>query len=172
MTTSTNELLRQLAERIRELEHQAELIRTVLIVKEPNSIPAADAYEGLRKQIVAAAAERRSHLNQLVAMAVAVRRARSLDDLVPQLREWMQQAGVGTLIAPPDGDQAGNWFEDLTGEGLDGPIEIVEPAFFDLQTGAPLRLGRARRDAGPGDDRQDRGGAADGVVDTAEGAPA
>ena len=78
------DLLVDLQERIKGLEQQAELIKTVLIVKEPNTVQASQAYDGLRKQVVAAAAERRSHLAQLVAMSVAVSRATAVSDLVPQ----------------------------------------------------------------------------------------
>ena len=68
-------LLLDLADRVKALQHEADLMRTVLIVKEPNTVQAAQAYDGLRKQIGASAAERRSHLNQLVGMSVAVSRA-------------------------------------------------------------------------------------------------
>lgn len=144
MTKSTNEFLIELQERIKGLEHKAELIQTVLIVKEPTSIPAANAYDGLRKQIVAAAAERRSHLAQLVAMAVTVSRATSIDDIRPQVSEWMEQAGVVAVGQLPPGIPAGDLFEDVSGVGLGGEIEILEPAYVDAQTNAIIRLGRAQ----------------------------
>ncbi len=141
----TDELLEDLQERIKGLEHQAELIKTVLIVKEPNTVQSAQSYDGLRKQVVAGAAERRSHLLQLVSMAVAVSRAKSVDDLVPQLQEWMDQAGVIGLASVPSSADPSHIFEDIGDAGLDGPIEVIEPAYLDQQTGAVLRLGRARK---------------------------
>lgn len=140
----TDQLLQELQDSIRGLEHQAELIKTVLIVKEPNTVHASEAYDGLRKQVVAAASERRSHLAQLVAMSVAVSRAESTLDLAPQVQEWMEQAGVVTRSNVPEGSDVSHVFEDIGGEGLVGPIEIVEPAYFDSQTGSLIRLGRAR----------------------------
>src|SRR4051794_25254287 len=104
------EQLDDIVDRLRGLEHDAELMRTVLIVKEPTSVAAAESYEGLRKQIVAGAAERRSHLNQLVAMSVAVGRARSLDDLGVMVSEWMQQAGVIEVSDVPTGARAQDLF--------------------------------------------------------------
>ena len=145
------DLLVDLQERIKGLEQQAELIKTVLIVKEPNTVQASQAYDGLRKQVVAAASERRSHLAQLVAMSVAVSRATAVSDLVPQVKEWMEQAGVAPLVDVPDGNDASHLFEDIGGEGLDGSLEIIEPAYIDLQTGTVLRLGRARLAAGSAD---------------------
>jgi hypothetical protein len=131
--------------RLGELEHQAELIKLVLTVKHPDTKDAAQAFDGLRKQITAATAERRSHLTQLVAMSVAVSRATSVDDLVPQVREWMEQAGVREVTELPPGTPAYELFEDVDGNGLDGEIETVEPAYVDRETNALLRLGRARK---------------------------
>jgi hypothetical protein len=142
--SKVEELLTDLQERVKGLEQQAELIKTVLIVKEPNTVQASQAYDGLRKQVVASAAERRSHLAQLVSMAVAVTRASSVADLVPQVREWMEQAGVSGVVEVPDGDDPSHWFEDISGDGLDGSLQVVEPAFIDIETGSILRLGRAR----------------------------
>jgi len=140
-----DDILQDLQDRIKGLEQQAELIKTVLIVKEPNTVHASEAFEGLRKQVVAAAAERRSHLAQLVAMSVAVSRATSVADLVPQVREWLDQAGIVALVDVPPGSDVSHVFEDVGGEGLAGPIEVVEPAYVDAQTSSVIRLGRARR---------------------------
>ena len=65
------DLLVDLQERIKGLEQQAELIKTVLIVKEPSTVPSSQASAGLRRQVVTAAAERRSHPDRLVAMSAA-----------------------------------------------------------------------------------------------------
>jgi len=137
-------LLVDLQERLQGLEHQAELMKTVLIVKEPSTIQASQAFDGLRKKVIAGAAERRSHLTQIVAMAVAVSRATSVSDLVPQVQEWMDQAGIMPIRHVPVGSDASHVFEDIGGKGLDGALEIVEPAYFDTQTGTILRLGRAK----------------------------
>ena len=45
-----DDILQDLQDRIKGLEQQAELIKTVLIVKEPNTVHASEAFEGLRKQ--------------------------------------------------------------------------------------------------------------------------
>jgi hypothetical protein len=137
-------MIRDLLDRVKGLEHEAELMRTVLVVKEPGTVQAAQTFDGLRKQILASAAERRSHLAQLVAMSVAVSRASSVADLVPQVQDWMAQAGVTEVREVPRGVDPMDLFEDLCGKGLHGVLEIVEPAYVDAETGALLRLGRAR----------------------------
>jgi hypothetical protein len=174
MSRKTNELLQDALARLARLEHEAELMRTVLIVKEPGSALAADAYNGLRKQVVAAAAERRSHMVQLATMAVAVHRATSVSDLVPQVQEWMAQAGVVELHGAPRGWQAQDLFEDLEGNGLAGAgdIDVVEPAYVDSKTEAVLRLGRARRSALRPDVQVMDGASGTDGVDGADGPPA
>lgn len=151
MNRRSRELLERLDQRLARLEQEAELLRTVFIVKEPDTGYAAAAYEGLRKQVIAGAAERRSHLVQLAAMATAVRRATSADDLAAQVAGWMAQAGVAELTEVPPGAQPQDLFEDLDGPGLTGAgaIEVVEPAYVDAVTGVAVRLGRARRAAPP-----------------------
>jgi hypothetical protein len=140
--------LDDVAQALKEVQHQTDLIKHVLIVKEPGSQLAADAFEGLRRQIVAGAAERRSHLVQVVAMAVAVGRATAVADLEPMVGEWMAQSGI-TAVASSTPDQFHLLFDDLDGGTLDGAeaIDVVEPAYVDTVTGAVIRTGRARRAA-------------------------
>lgn len=149
MRSSKRELataLREVSDRLRQLEHDADLLKTVLVVREPGTVHAANAYEGLRKQVIAATGERRTHLAQLAAMAVAVARAGSVDDLRPQVREWLQQAGVVEVWTLPEGALPQDLFEDLDGGSLEGvpELDVAEPAYLDGTTGSLLRLGRAR----------------------------
>jgi hypothetical protein len=145
MVRQTEAILEELLERVKGLEHQAEIMKTVLIVKEPTSLPAAEAFEGLRKTVIAGAAARRSHLTQLIQVAVAVSRARRIEDLSQRVGEWLDQAGILRVTELPEAVDAGQYFEDLSGEGLVGPLEIVEPAYLDSQNGQLLRPGLARR---------------------------
>jgi hypothetical protein len=138
------QLLRELQEQVKDLRQQAELIKTVLIVKEPNTIHSAEAFEGLRKSVVASTQSRRGVLRQLISISVAINRAKSLDDLRPQVEEWLAQAGLATLSLVPDEQEAAALFEDIGDEGLDGPIEVVEPAYVEIESGSLLRQGRAR----------------------------
>ena len=98
------EALLEIRERVIGLEHEAELMRTVLIVKEPQTVVAAKSYDGLRKQVMASAAERRSHLNQLVSMAVAVRSdppvgGRVLADAsIDRLADQVRMSGVPPVL--------------------------------------------------------------------------
>lgn len=147
MSARTNRVLEEIAARLERVEREAELSRNILIVKEPTTGLAAEAYDGLRKQVVASAGERRSHLVQLAILATAVNRAGSIDDLRPLVREWLDQAGVRPLSEVPRGAHVQDLFEDVEGKGLAGAaaIEVLEPAYLDSATGVVLRLGRARQ---------------------------
>lgn len=138
--------LAEVSARLTALEHSSELIKTVLMVKEPESLHAASTFDGLRKQVIASSSERRSHLAQLVAMAVAVGRAGSVDDLRPQVQEWLAQAGIVEVRELTRGMVAQEYFEPIDGADLDSAeaLEISEPAYVDSVTHVLLRLGRAR----------------------------
>jgi hypothetical protein len=141
------EALTRIEERLATLEQQAELMKTVMIVKEPDAVHSADAYEGLRKQVIASSTARRAHLVQLTQMAVATARATKVSDLTPQIDEWLEQAGVTRIAEVPAGVRPFEVFEDIDGGSLpEGEaLEILEPAYYDTQTQVLLRLGRARR---------------------------
>lgn len=138
------QLLLELQGQIRDLQHQAELIKTVLIVKEPNTVQSAQAFEGLRKQVIASATERRSHLAQLVAFAVAVSRATAVDDLKPQVNEWLEQAGIREWSTAPEGKAIEEYFEDVSGQNFSGKLQLLAPAYVDSQTEQIVRLGRVQ----------------------------
>ena len=141
------QMVEELLDRVRSLEHEAELMRTVLIVKEPQSVMAAQSYDGLRKQIVAGAAERRSHLTSWspCTWRPAGRTTSTTSDL--SWRSGCSRLGSPRFAAVATGEKPRDVFEDLTGQGLDGPegFEVVEPAYVDEHTGALIRLGRAQR---------------------------
>lgn len=139
--------LQQIDQRLGEIEHAADKMNTVLMIKDPGSTQAADAYEGLRKQVVASSTARRTHLAQLSAMAVAVSRATDVADLVPQVDEWLGQAGIVRITEVPRGARVQDLFEDADGGTLRGAVdvEVVEPVFIDAQNQVVIRLGRARR---------------------------
>jgi hypothetical protein len=141
------EALDGISQRLDRLDQDAELMRTVMIVKEPTTVEAANAFDGLRKQVLAAAGERRSHLAQVVAMAVATDRATDIADLRGQVDEWLRQVGVTRVWDLSSGVPAQQLFEDLDGGTLDGAqdLDVLEPAYVEQDTGRLCRTGRARR---------------------------
>jgi len=122
-----------------QLERHSDRISTVLMVREPATSDAADAYEGLRRQVVNAFAERRSHLSQLVQLDDALSRGADARTLAAMVASWLEQASLRRV-------------QDFTGPGrrelfdvLGDPgdhMEVVAPAYVDDLTGRPVRLGR------------------------------
>lgn len=131
--------------RLQRLEQDSEVMKTVLIVKEPGTPAAAAAFDGLRKQILAAAGERRAHLTQLAQLHAALRRSSTVDDANMLVKDWMGQAGVHEIWQPQPGLPLRDLFEVLEGGETPGAthVEVLDPAYVD-SSGALLRLGRAR----------------------------
>lgn len=137
-----NEAMDRLISLTDRVDRTTEQMQTVLMIREPNSTAAAEAYEGLRKQVVATATERRQHLVQLAEFEAAVRHGADGNQLLSMIDGWMQQAGLLRLAAIDDEDVAVAF--DLTEDG-GGPLEIMSPAYVDSRTNAVVRKGRARR---------------------------
>lgn len=137
-----NEAMDRLIEMTDRVERTTEQMQTVLMIREPNSTAAAEAYEGLRKQVVATSTERRQHLVQLAEFEHAVRHGADASQLLSLVDGWMQQAGVAR-VNDASGEEIAIAF-DLT-EDLGGPLEVTEPAYLDTKTSSIVRKGRARR---------------------------
>lgn len=136
--------LRRVLEELAELRHKTELMEMVFVVKEPDTVRAAEAYDGLRKQVIASSNERRAHVTQIVEMAVAVQRATAVSDVAARVTEWAGQLGIVQVAAVPPKSHLR--FEDLFEVLNDGPgdLVVVEPAYMDSHTGAVVRRGRTQ----------------------------
>jgi hypothetical protein len=128
-----------------KIDRATEQMQTVLMIREPSSTAAADAYEGLRRQVVATATERRQHLAQLAEFDVALQAGLTTEALGRMVDGWFTQAGLERVSSARDADEADLLFDLLEDEG--GPLEVVSPAFVDTKTSAIVRRGRARRRA-------------------------
>jgi len=131
-------MLRETRERLDKLSHQLELIETVLIVREPGSVKSADAYEGLRRQVVAAVGERQSHLAHLAQLDVALERGESVESLRLLIKDLLNQANLVRVSDPGVADA----FEVVSGSG--DHLVVLEPAYVDGSTGRIVRQGRAK----------------------------
>jgi hypothetical protein len=139
---SLEERLDKLLDLADQIDRKTDRLDVIQMLRDPGSNAAADAYEGLRKQIVAAVGERSSHLNQLVAFDVALRQGATEEDLARLTAEWLNQAAV-VLVTDPDHPERDHLFEVLGGEG--DALVVRQPAYVDAQTGRLLRAGRAER---------------------------
>ena len=134
--------LGDLLKRVDGLGHRQEELGQALMMSDPSSVVAAEAYEGLRRQVVDAAADRMAHLAQLVQFTHVLANTTSVDQLRKHVDGWMEQAGLDVVddVAHPATDRL---FDVLGGEG--DQLELIEPAYVDARNGRVIRQGRARR---------------------------
>jgi hypothetical protein len=135
----TGELAR-LNQLVDDMDRKVDRIELVTVVREPNTQVAADAYNGLRRQVIAATGERTAHLHQLAQFSEAVAAGAGPEDLRALVVEWLGQASMATLDDP----EVAEAFE------LVGPPEatgrrVLRPAYVDTLTARVVRQGVVER---------------------------
>ena len=129
-----------------KVDRSIERIEIVTVVREPNSTVAADAYNGLRKQVIAAVGERNAHLHQLARFDAALSAGADAEELATLVREWLEESSL-SVVNDPDVEGA---FEVVGPE--DAPDRrVVRPAYVDDVTGRVVRSGILERVAEPVD---------------------
>jgi hypothetical protein len=127
-------LQEKMHERIRDID-------VALIVREPGTARAAEAYEGLRRSVATAARERRQHLAQLAEMTDAIERGATVETLRQRCEQWCVEAGLERRS-----DAVPEWYSVVEGEGP--VLEVIVPAWVDSASGQLVKQGVARRVAG------------------------
>lgn len=123
---------------LQSIDHSMDRVEVATMVREPSTGLAADAYEGLRRQVVAAAAERTAHLVQLARFAEAVRTG-DTGALPLLVEDWLRQAGVERREDPTD-DAC---FDVLDTDDPGAPRTVLRPAYVDAATSRPVLMGQA-----------------------------
>jgi hypothetical protein len=124
------------------LERRMDTMNTILLVREPQSVVAGEAYEGLRKQVVASVTERNVHLAQLMQFDVALRQGAGPDTLHEMVLGWIEQAGL-QRVERLSGPERAHLFQMVDDQG--GELEVLEPAYVDSMNDRVIRQGRVRR---------------------------
>lgn len=117
-------------------------IESALVVRDPGNARSAEAYEGLRRTIVATGSDRRRHLAHLVAFAEALDGGVPPEDIRRMVDQWCQEEG---LARSSDVDRPELY--RLVGSD-DGDLVVVEQAWVDTRVeGRPalVRQGQATR---------------------------
>lgn len=132
----------RIAEQLDQLDRRSEKMETILMVREPATGAAAEAYDGLRKQVVAAMTERMAHLQQLVQLDAALVAGADVDVTGKLVRGFIEQASLSRITDAehPERDMLYELVEDLGGRP-----EVLEPAYVDTITGRVIRRGSMRR---------------------------
>lgn len=114
-------------------------IDAALVVRDPGTARSVDAYDGLRKQVTAAAGDRRRLLVMLSELAEALRLGQDSDQLQSKADEWMLQSGL-VRVTDPSAEDAFEFVGADTGEPL-----VSVPAYVDASSGFIVRRGVAER---------------------------
>lgn len=141
-----HEDLQAIATALDHLDRRTEKVETILLVRDPGSSAAAEAYDGLRKQVVSAISDHLARLTQLAQMDYAIRRGADGVVLRSMVDGWIESSGL-VRVSSTDEDQADVLYELV--EDLGGPLEVLDVAYVESSTGRVIRQGRARR--GPAD---------------------
>jgi hypothetical protein len=134
-----------------QLDRRTEKMETILMVREPASGAAAEAYDGLRKQIVAAVGERTAHLKQLAQLDAALTAGASADVVAKLVRDFADQAAL-ERVKDAEHPERDLLFETV--EDLGGRYEVLEAAYVDAKTGRVIRRGSVRAVAEAAADRE------------------
>ena len=127
-----------------KLERSAEKMELILMLHEPGSAAAADAYDGLRKQVTATVTDHIAHLAQLVQFEAAIRHGADLELLKKMVAGWCESSGL-EIVGYPETLDAQFLFELVDDQG--GELEVIDPAYVERSSGRVIRFGRARRAA-------------------------
>jgi|GEM_PF-4502217 len=128
---------RETEQLLNTMERQIDRIHTALVVRDPGTTLSVEAYEGLRKQVIASASARLQHVAQLAEFDVALRRGASAESLAVLVEQWLRQAGIERVEDP---SVRGAWEADANGFAA----EVDIPAYVDGVTGRLVRAGRLR----------------------------
>jgi hypothetical protein len=139
-------ILGGLDERLDQLERHHDHVKTILMVQSPRSEVAADAYDGLRKQVVSAVSERLGHLTQLVQFDAALAQGAAPDVLAKLIDGWLEQAALVRVsdVTCADAETLFEMVEDRGGE-----LVLLSPAYVEIVSNRVIRQGRVRRGPAP-----------------------
>lgn len=112
-------------------------IEAALPTTSPANGPSAEAYEGLRRAIIATGRDRRRHLAHLVAMAEAIERGTSTADLAVLVEHWCREEGLEKSSDPSRPEL----FQITSEEG--DIMKVLSPAWVDTSgEGSPALVKR------------------------------
>lgn len=124
------------------MELLLERLDTALIVRDPGGARSADAFDGLRKQIIQAGTNHRSHIAHLLSLSDSLERNAPSELIRDRVSDFLTELGI-LRWTDCSVIQA---FEIVEGEGKD--LECIEAAVVErLDSGHlnVIRMGKARR---------------------------
>lgn len=126
--------------RFEHLDQRLDKLELYFTIRDPGTSKSAEAYEGLRKSLIAAYKGTQSHMAHLAQLHRAATTADSLDPVVAKLGEFMEQVGVVEISDPsqvgldPRSPSFTEFFDLTAAEG--GHLVIDQSAYVSVQDGA------------------------------------
>lgn len=133
-------------EQLDRIEVLLQRLDSAVVVRDPGSARAAEAFDGLRKSVIQASKSHRVHVAHLVALDESIRSGGTLDLVRLRVAEYLRELGVERLETPEVSEAF-----DIVGDS-DGDLEVLEAAIierFDDGRISVLKVGKARRVAPP-----------------------
>jgi hypothetical protein len=133
-------------QRLESIEILLQRLEAAVVVRDLGNAHSADAYDGLRKQIIQSGKNHRMHVAHLLSLADSMERGADLQLIRDRVNDFLNELGVERF----SDISLVELFEVTEGEG--SALECIEPAIIEkLDNGgiSPIRLGKARRVAGP-----------------------
>ena len=131
---------------LERIENLLNRLDSAVVVRDPGSARAAEAYDGLRKQITQSGKNHRIHTAHLLSLSDSLERGADIELIRDRVEDFLNEIGVQRTFDISI-EQA---FEIVEGEG--SSLECIEPAVVESNENGGLsivRLGKARRIAGP-----------------------
>ena len=128
--------------RLERIELLLERLDTALVVRDPGGARSADAFDGLRKQIIQAGTNHRSHIAHLLSLSDSLERNAPPELIRDRVNDFLAELGI-VRWTDCSATQA---FEIVDGEGKG--LECVEAAIVERLDNGHLnviRMGKARR---------------------------
>lgn len=130
---------KKLEQELAEIRTNLELVKTIVMVREPATGLAAEAYEGLRKQVIVAAGDRSAHLQQLARLDAEVSRGATIESIQLLLDDLLSEAGLARVREFSAEIEAA--FDVVGGRG--DSFRVVEPAYIENAGHGQPRLVRS-----------------------------
>lgn len=129
------------ARQIDDIAYLLNRIEAALVVQNPGTIHAAEAFDGLRKTLLYSAKSRRAHVSHLVALKDSIDRGASIELLSERVNDFLMELGVQYITDVSKSDH-------FIFDGDENGPECVTPAVVDVAadgTEVTIRKGHARR---------------------------
>ena len=133
-------------QKLENIEILLQRLEAAVVVRDPGNAHSADAYDGLRKQIIQSGKNHRTHLAHLISLSDSLQRGADIALITDRVNDFLTELGVMRISDTNFVDL----FEVVEGEG--SALECIEPAVvekLDNQVMVPIKLGKARRVPGP-----------------------